>query len=794
VLFKDSTGDAMTNNLKLPLNVALAFFILAGVSLLPAFAGQSNFKKTHGATTADAGVRANPVLIFDSLSFDDHGNAIAADPGECIDLTVRLRNSGGGTATNVHATLVSNTPGVTVSAASASQNYGSISSTGQSANPFKISILPTFPCGDYAHFTLNVTTNQGNFTIPVSLTVGKTVTPQTFTSTSVPVFVPDADPDGASMPLTVSGVGSFDRMKVSIHLTNTYDADLDISLVGPGGNPTINLSSDNGDDQDNFGTDCAAGANDTTFDDKAQVSIVNGSAPFVGTFKPEQPLSTFSGNPNGTWTLKVVDDLPEDVGNIECWSLSFESYSCTAAGGCVDKKPAFSVPSTTVSGGNGDSDADKNEIFNLAVRIRNDGTDNATNVSATLSTSTSGLTIPTNSANYPDVNTGESKNNLTPFVVQTPIGMECGIELAFTLNVTTDQGTISIPFKLQTGILGAPTTFTATGPVSIPDAGPTVELPLTVSGLTGRIGKVTTSIFIPHGCTQDLDIDLVHPNNTAINLASDNGSCPETSGMNYGTDCPAGANDTTFDDSATTQITTVNEPFVGTFLPEESLSTFNHLSANGSWKLKATDDFVFDVGSIECWTAKISTYQCQDGGASTETFLLFDDFEDGPATSWTVSKGNWTEQNGKLQNAAAAKAVIAAPLPWPPSGMSDCSNCTRELKGIEVAAGTKRKITITAWSADKHNKVDVIFKVDSGGGKMVMKQRSNNAIVAKGKADVPISNDTPFDFAISYDGTKFDITIDGSSVLTVNSNAAPSGNLLITVKNAAAKFQEAEIL
>jgi hypothetical protein len=115
------------------------------------------------------------------------------------------------------------------------------------------------------------------------------------------------------------------------------------------------------------------------------------------------------------------------------------------------------------------------------------------------------------------------------------------------------------------------------------------------------------------------------------------------------------------------------------------------------------------------------------------------------------------------------------------------------LDGIEVAAGTKRKLMITAWSKDKHNKVDVIFKIDSGGGKLVLKQKENNVVVAKGKADVPVSNDTPFDFAVSYDGTKFDVMINGSSVLTVNSSTAPSGNLVITEKNAAIKIGEAKI-
>ncbi len=722
-----------------------------------------------------------------------------ADPGDCIDLDITLVNVGNAKATGISATLVSNTPGVTIP--TATQSYADINAgnTGQNQGSFRVAILNTFPCGDYAHLTLNVTTNQGQFTIPVSVTIGQVITPvnQIFSSSSAPVPVPDADPAGASMPIVVSGVASYDRIKVIIRVTNTYDADLDISLIGPGGSPTtINLSSDNGDDQDNYGTGtiCPVDGNDTIFDDKASASIITATAPFVGTFRPEQLLSSFGGNPNGTWTLKVVDDLAEDIGNIVCWSIRFESYSCTTGSGCGagEPKPAFSVQDKTVSGGNGDNDADKNEIFNLAIEILNDGTADATNVAATLTTTTPGVQILTGAGSYPDTDTGESETNLVPFVLQTPFNMDCGVEIALTLTLNTTQGTFVTSFKLPTGTLSAPATFSSTAPpVNIPDEGATVSMPVNVSGLTGRIGRVTSRIYIPHGCTQDLDIDLAAPNSTAINLASDNGSCLEGGLENYGTDCPASGNDTTFDDSAATQVTAANEPFVGTFLPEQPLSTFNGLTANGTWNLRATDDFVDETGSIACWSAAISTFQCQDGGATTPTFLLFEDFETTGPTMW-IGSTNFFQMDGKLQSTAAPKSKIAPPTPWTPSGQSTCSQCTRELDDVDVGPGLKRKLVLTIWSLDKKNQVDVIFKLDSGGGKLLLKQKASGT-VAKGSVALPVGTNTPFNFSITYDGTKFDVSINGNVVLSVNSSTPPSGNMLITIKNAAVKIGEARI-
>ena len=50
---------------------------------------------------------------------------------------------------------------------------------------------------------------------------------------------------------------------------------------------------------------------DTDFDEQAGRSIVTGTAPFTGTFRPEGRLTNFNGeDPRGTWTLEIVDVVP----------------------------------------------------------------------------------------------------------------------------------------------------------------------------------------------------------------------------------------------------------------------------------------------------------------------------------------------------------------------------------------------------------------------------------------------------------------------------------------------------
>ena len=63
-----------------------------------------------------------------------------------------------------------------------------------------------------------------------------------------------------------------------------------------------------------------------SFDDNATTPIASGTAPFTGTFRPQQALSVLANKPaNGAWRLEVQDNFPGDSGNIFEWSLSLDS-------------------------------------------------------------------------------------------------------------------------------------------------------------------------------------------------------------------------------------------------------------------------------------------------------------------------------------------------------------------------------------------------------------------------------------------------------------------------------------
>ena len=141
--------------------------------------------------------------------------------------------------------------------------------------------------------------------------------PLTFSNSNV-VSIPDNLATGASSFINVSGIdpatiNSNTVVSVNLNITHTYDGDLLVQLISPSQN-TINLSNRRGGSGDNF--------NNTTFTASAATLISAGVAPFAGTYRPDGAFSSLTGNSNGTWVLKVIDQAAQDVGTINSWSIT----------------------------------------------------------------------------------------------------------------------------------------------------------------------------------------------------------------------------------------------------------------------------------------------------------------------------------------------------------------------------------------------------------------------------------------------------------------------------------------
>ncbi|MFZ4770451.1 MAG: proprotein convertase P-domain-containing protein, partial [Ferruginibacter sp.] len=138
-------------------------------------------------------------------------------------------------------------------------------------------------------------------------------------------------------------------------------------------------------------------------------------------------------------------------------------------------------------------------------------------------------------------------------------------------------------------------TFTNSTGGAIPDGGPQVCFPLTVSGvgpINGTFGLASVCINIDHTWDSDLEIYLKAPDGTLVALSLGNGG----SGNNYTGTC--------FTATAATAITAGAAPFTGTYKPEGNLGAVNNgQNANGVWSLCVEDVTFSDNGTVLNWSA-----------------------------------------------------------------------------------------------------------------------------------------------------------------------------------------------
>ena len=269
--------------------------------------------------------------------------------------------------------------------------------------------------------------------------------------------------------------------------------------------------------------------------------------------------------------------------------------------------------------GNGNGAIDNNECVEIFITLRNNSVFDETNITAVLSSTNAGVTVSQPFSAYPNMVPNETAQNLTPFRVTTAPNFACGTPIEFALVVSSVSNTQEVRtnfFRLRTGFVSLnPTLLNNSSPVSIPDANTNgVESIINVSGMSGVLGKVAVSLHILHPFDNDLVVELIGPDGTTVALAKNQGG----PGDNYGTSCSFAAR-TTFDDNAPTPISLGNPPFVGTFRPDEPLVIFQGktgASLNGAWRLRVTDLFPIDVGSLQCWTLSLFPTVCTDGGGA----------------------------------------------------------------------------------------------------------------------------------------------------------------------------------
>jgi subtilisin-like proprotein convertase family protein len=204
--------------------------------------------------------------------------------------------------------------------------------------------------------------NPRTFTFRLGAPVGGA--PVTFSNTTA-LTIPDI---GVSAPygttVAVSGLTGNKLVKLGINgLTHTFPGDLDMLLVGPGGQK-FSLVSDSGGGGDvsnlSFSLSDAAAAQPSTTQwvagDFRPVNIGTGDpfaapapaapyieAPTAGAGSFNSVFGTTGSALNGTWALYVVDDAGGDFGTMTGWSLTFEAndFTCSLTPSAVESRADF---------------------------------------------------------------------------------------------------------------------------------------------------------------------------------------------------------------------------------------------------------------------------------------------------------------------------------------------------------------------------------------------------------------------------------------------------------------------
>ncbi|MEZ5291938.1 MAG: M36 family metallopeptidase [Vicinamibacterales bacterium] len=250
--------------------------------------------------------------------------------------------------------------------------------------------VPTFSINDVAATEGNAGLKTFTFTVSlanpdaVSHTVNFATAPGTAQDTTAvagpsgPATIPSVGPASVyPLTMTLSGAtGTITSVRVRLDdLTHTFPGDLDVLLVGPGGQKVMLMS--------DVGGSADVNAVDLLIADGGPAFTAAAIAP--GTYRPTDllpgetlpapapagpygtALSAFNGlSPNGTWQLFVNDDTAGDAGSLGSVSVSVTTSGSAADFDAVAGQLVFPPGATSMTVGvpvHGDTLAEANETF-----------------------------------------------------------------------------------------------------------------------------------------------------------------------------------------------------------------------------------------------------------------------------------------------------------------------------------------------------------------------------------------------------------------------------------------------
>ncbi|MBK9175000.1 MAG: proprotein convertase P-domain-containing protein [Flavobacteriales bacterium] len=388
--------------------------------------------------------------------------------------------------------------------------------------------------------------------------------------TNVPFCVNDP---GSSL-----GVDVFVQ-SVDLIISHTWNDDMDIQLINPNGT-IVDLVFDRFGNGDNLGNPAFCPGGLFTLQDGGDALNTVNTSNVVGTFNPEQPLSNFNdaSNPNGEWTLRVTDDNGLNDGGVR-----FVRVNLTT---CPD--PVLANNSAPVNNcGTGE--------FTFNVNVTNDGPG-----TVDISTDVHGV-----------IHTGV--NNGSYAVPATIWGTPVTVTVTSTSlpACTTTLAPVTSSDADEVCHPASRFPVSASSPLNVPFC---VSDPGTALGTDVYVQSV--DLIISHTWNDDMDIQLINPNGTIVDLVFDRFGNGDNLG--HPSLCPGGLFTLAAGGTALNNTNTSN--VVGTYAPEQPLSTLHDASdPNGTWILRVTDDNSADDGGVRY--VRVNLLPCQSPTAGGQTIV-----------------------------------------------------------------------------------------------------------------------------------------------------------------------------
>jgi subtilisin-like proprotein convertase family protein len=423
----------------------------------------------------------------------------------------------------------------------------------------------------------------------------------TFTTTTPSVDVPQEVNSYTTVKseLLFQGVREILDLNVKLDISHPHNGDVNVYLISPSGT-RVELFTDVGGLQDNF--------TGTVLDDEAATPIASASAPFTGSFRPESALNALDGeNANGVWTLEISDDAVVHSGVLNSWSLTITGSE-----------------RSTVTDGNGEYTFEDLPpgVYDIKEVMQSGWSQTLGQPPVTVSSG--GRVKDVNFGNWQDA-TQPDPSSISGLVWNDSNGdgVKDGGEPGlpdWRIYVDGNGNGQFDPEALRT-------LQSAAVPRAIADLS-TITSEVSFNGLNAVKG-VTVTLDITHSFDGDLDVFLISPAGTQVELFSGVGG----QFNNF--------QNTTFDANAEVSITEGTAPFTDTYRPEGLLADFLNENPNGIWRLLIRDTAEGDVGTLNSWSLTIEGQELSTTTDSSGNYS-FDDVAPGSYVVREVLQSGWS--------------------------------------------------------------------------------------------------------------------------------------------------------